>query len=99
MVISIRTKTFKDAQSALSPVIFGVLFTAMAAAFVPPTGASLAYLIPVYGTSAIVGVLTLGGIVPANAVLFSIIGNLLATVVGIIFAMQIFNRERLLYSM
>lgn len=99
MVISIRTKTFKDAQSALSPVIFGVLFTAMAAAFVPPTGASLAYLIPVYGTSAIVGVLTLGGIVPANAVLFSIIGNLLATVVGVIIAMQIFNRERLLYSM
>ncbi len=99
MVISIRTKTFKDAQSALSPVIFGVLFTAMAAAFVPPTGASLAYLIPVYGTSAVVGVLTLGGIVPANAVLFSIIGNLLATVVGVIFAMQIFNRERLLYSM
>lgn len=99
MIISIRTKTFKDAQSALSPVIFGVLFTAMAAAFVPPTGASLAYLLPVYGTSAVVGVLTLGGIVPANAVLFSIVGNLLATVVGVVFAMQIFNRERLLYSM
>lgn len=99
MIISIRTKTFKDAQSALSPVIFVVLFTAMAAAFVPPTGASLAYLLPVYGTSAIVGVLTLGGIVPANAVLFSVIGNLLATVVGIVIAMQIFNRERLLYSM
>ncbi len=99
MVISIRTKTFKDAQSALSPVIFGVLFTAMAAAFVPPTGASLTYLLPVYGTSAVVSALTLGGIVPANAVLFSVVGNLLATVVGVIFAMQIFNRERLLYSM
>jgi sodium transport system permease protein len=99
MVISIRTKTFKDAQSALSPVIFGVLFTAMAAAFVPPTGASLAYLLPVYGTSAVVSALTLGGVVPANAVLFSVVGNLLATVVGVIFAMQIFNRERLLYSM
>ena len=99
MIISIRTKTFKDAQSALSPVIFGVLFTAMAAAFVPPTGASLTYLLPVYGTSAVVSALTLGGIVPANAVLFSIVGNLLATVVGVIFAMQIFNRERLLYSM
>ncbi len=99
MVISIRTKTFKDAQSALSPVIFGVLFTAMAAAFVPPTGNSLAFLIPAYGTSAVVGALTLGGVVPANAVLFSIIGNVLATVAGVIFAMQIFNRERLLYSM
>jgi sodium transport system permease protein len=99
MIISIRTKTFKDAQSALSPVVFVVLFTAMAAAFVPPTGASLAYLLPVYGTSAIVGVLTLGGIVPANAVLFSVIGNLVATVIGVVVAMQIFNRERLLYSM
>jgi len=75
------------------------MFTAMAAAFVPPTGASLAYLLPVYGTSAVVGTLTLGGIIPANAVLFSIIGNILATVVGIFFALQIFNRERLLYSM
>lgn len=99
MIISIRTKTFKDAQSALSPVIFGVLFTAMAAAFVPPTGNALAYLVPVYGTSAVVGVLTLGGVVPANAVLFSVLGNVLATIVGIFFAMQIFNRERLLYSM
>lgn len=99
MVISIRTKTFKDAQSALTPVMFGVMFTAIAAAFVPPTGASLAYLIPVYGTSAVVGTLTLGGIIPANAVLFSVIGNVLATVVGVILAMQIFNRERLLYSM
>jgi len=99
MTISIRTKTFKDAQSALTPVVFGVMFTAMAAAFVPPTGASLAYLLPVYGTSAVVSALTLGGIIPANAVLFSVIGNLVAIVVGIVFAMQIFNRERLLYSM
>jgi hypothetical protein len=37
--------------------------------------------------------------VPANAVLFSIIGNVAATAIGVIFAMQIFNRERLLYSM
>ena len=99
MVISIRTKTFKDAQSALTPVMLGVMFTAMAAAFVPPTGASLAYMVPVYGTSAVVGTLTLGGIIPANAVMFSVIGNLMATAVGIIFALQIFNRERLLYSM
>ncbi|MCB9008172.1 MAG: ABC transporter permease [Ardenticatenaceae bacterium] len=99
MVISIRTKTFKDAQSALTPVMFGVMFTAMAAAFVPPTGASLAFLLPVYGTSAVVSALTLGGIIPANAVIFSIIGNIVATAVGIVIAMRIFNRERLLYSM
>ena len=28
-----------------------------------------------------------------------LIGNILATVVGVFFALQIFNRERLLYSM
>ena len=99
MVISIRTKAFKDAQSALTPVMFGAMFIAMAAAFVPPTGESLTFLLPVYGTSAVVSVLTLGGIVPANAVLFSVVGNLLATVAGVVFALQIFNRERLLYSM
>ncbi len=99
MVISIRTKAFKDAQSAVTPVMFVSMFVAMAAAFVPPTGASLSFLLPVYGTSAVVSVLTLGGIVPANAVLFSVLGNLLATVIGIIFALQIFNREKLLYSM
>ncbi|MCP4422394.1 MAG: ABC transporter permease [Chloroflexi bacterium] len=99
MVISIRTKAFKDAQSAVTPVMFVSMFVAMAAAFVPPTGASLSFLLPVYGTSAVVSVLTLGGIVPTNAVLFSVLGNLLATVIGIIFALQIFNREKLLYSM
>lgn len=99
MVISIRTKAFKDAQSALTPVMFVAMFVAMAAAFVPPVGESLTFLLPVYGTSAVVSVLTLGGIVPANAILFSIIGNVVATVIGIGLAMKIFNRERLLYSM
>lgn len=99
MVISIRTKAFKDAQSALTPVMFVAMFVAMAAAFVPPIGESLTFLLPIYGTSAVVSVLTLGGIVPANAILFSIIGNVVATVIGIGLAMKIFNRERLLYSM
>jgi sodium transport system permease protein len=98
MIISIRTKTFKDAQSAMTPLIFAVVFTAMAAAFVPPTSSWL-FLIPAYGTSAVVGVLALGGVIPANAVLFSIIGSLAAALAGVIVAMRLFNRERLLYSM
>ncbi|MCP5101536.1 MAG: ABC transporter permease [Chloroflexi bacterium] len=98
MIISIRTKAFKDAQSAMTPVVFVTMFTAMAAAFVSPQN-SLMFLVPIYGTSALVGLFTIGGIIPANAVLFSIIGNLAAAAIGIVIALRMFNRERLLYSM
>ncbi len=97
MVLSIRTRDFKSAQSAISPVVMGGVFVSMAAAFVPPT-VSLPFLIPVYGTAAIVGTLATGGVIPANAILFSVLGCLLGTVVGILVALPIFNRERLLYT-
>ncbi|MCP4360874.1 MAG: ABC transporter permease [Chloroflexi bacterium] len=98
MVISIRTKGFKEAQSAMSPVLFGVTFVALAAAFVPPSQ-SIFFLIPVYGTSAVVGVLAQGGVIPANAVLFSVLGSVVGTAVIVVIALRLFNRERLLYSM
>lgn len=69
----------------------------MAAALVPPSN-PLLFLLPVYGTSAVVGALTVGGIMPANAVLFSLMGSLAATVAAVTLAMRLFNRERLLYS-
>jgi sodium transport system permease protein len=98
MMISIRTKTFKDAQSALTPVVLGVMVPAMAAAFIPAKE-SLAYLIPIYGTSAVVSTLATGGTLPPYAALLSIVGSLLAAFVCMIFALRLFNRERLLYSM
>lgn len=98
MILSIRTKGFKEAQSAMTPVTFGVIFVAMAAAFVPPTQ-SVLFLIPIYGTSAVVGVLAQSGVIPANAILFSVVGSLVATAVVTIIALRLFNRERLLYSM
>jgi sodium transport system permease protein len=98
MVLSIRTKGFKEAQSAMMPVTFGVIFVAMAAAFVPPSQ-SVLFLIPIYGTSAVVGVLAQSGVIPANAILFSVVGSLAATAVVTIVALRLFNRERLLYSM
>ncbi len=98
MVISIRTKGFKEAQSAISPLVVGVTFVAMAAAFLTPTE-SVLFLIPVFGTSAVVGLLALGGIMPANAILFSVLGSLLATAVILVFALRLFNREKLLYSL
>ena len=98
MIISIRTKGFKEAQSAMSPVLVGVMFVAMAAAFLAPTE-SILFLIPVFGTSAVVGLLALGGVMPANAILFSVLGSAVATAVVIVVALQMFNREKLLYSM
>ena len=98
MIISIRTKGFKEAQSAMSPVLVGVMFVAMAAAFLAPTE-SILFLIPVFGTSAVVGLLALGGVMPANAILFSVVGSAVATAVVIVVALQMFNREKLLYSM
>lgn len=97
MIISIRTKGFKEAQSAMAPVLFGVTFVALAAAFLSPTS-SILFLIPVYGTSAVVGVLAQSGVMPANAILFSVLGSLLATAVIVVIALRLFNRERLLYS-
>lgn len=97
MVLSIRTRDFKSAQSALSPVMILSLFVAMAAAFVPPT-TSIPYLIPVYGSAAVVGTLATGGVIPDNAILFSVIGCLVGTAVGILIALPFFDRERLLYT-
>ena len=98
MAVSIRTKAFKDAQSAAGPLIFGVTMASMAAAFIPPTNVLL-YLIPIYGTSAIVGTLAVGGVIPVMGVVLSVVGSIAAALVGIILSLRLFNRERLLYSM
>jgi sodium transport system permease protein len=97
MIVSVRTRAFKDAQSAMTPAIFGVLIPAMAGAFVPPAS-TLLYVIPVYGTGAVVSTLATSGVIPDGAVLYSVIGSLLAAVVAIAVALRLFDRERLLYS-
>ncbi len=97
MMVSIRTKTFKDAQSAAVPLNLVVVFTMMGAAFVPPES-SIMHLIPIYGTSALVGDLAVGGAIQINEVLLTFAGSLGASAIGIFFALKLFNRERLLYS-
>jgi hypothetical protein len=69
----------------------------MAGGFVPASSPFM-YLIPVYGTASVVGKLALGAGIPWDAIGLSIAGALTATVVGIFFALKLFNRERLLYS-
>lgn len=97
MIVSIRTKTFKDAQGAATPLNLVVVFTMMGAAFVPPTD-SIMHLIPIYGTSALVGDLAVGGTIQMTEVLLTFAGSIGASIVGIFFALKLFNRERLLYS-
>jgi sodium transport system permease protein len=97
MVIAVRTKTFKDAQSAMTPLSLGVMFPMMGAAFLPPKSLLL-YLIPAYGTGAVASRLALEGTIFWPAFWVSVIGCLLLLAAGSWFAMRLFNRERLLYS-
>jgi sodium transport system permease protein len=98
MMVSVRTKTFKDAQSAAAPLTIGALIPAFAAAIVTPTG-PLAYLIPMYGPAAMVGQVAIrGGDLDATALLLSIIGSLIGAAIAFVLAARLFDRERLLYS-
>ncbi len=97
LVSGVRTKTFKDAQGASVPVNLGVVFTAMAAAFVPPSNAAL-FAVPIYGTSAVIGSLAVSGSAPLAQIALSVGGSLVGAAVGIAIALKLFNRERLLYS-
>ncbi len=97
MIVAVRTKTFKDAQSAMTPISLGVMFPALAAAFLPPTS-SVLYLIPAYGTSAVVARLATSGRMPLDGLILSSLGCLLLAAIGVVIALRLFDRERLLYS-
>ena len=97
MLISIRTRDFKSAQSSLNPLVFGMIFISMAGAIVPPA-TNLLYLLPIYGTAGVISTLVLGGVVPVAGIVLSMVGCLIGTAVGISVALPLFNRERLLYT-
>jgi sodium transport system permease protein len=97
MIVSVRAKAFKDAQSAATPVIFAALIPSMIAAFVQPTN-PLMYLIPVYGPSALVSAMATGTPVEPLAYFFAVAGSLAAAAIGIVIALRVFDRERLLYG-
>ncbi|HYP21276.1 MAG TPA: ABC transporter permease [Chloroflexia bacterium] len=97
MTLSIRTKTFKDAQQAATPVIFAAMVPSMAAAFVQPTNPVM-FLIPIYGPSSLVGALAVGTPIPGMAYVYAVVGSLLAAAICIPIALRVFNRERLLYG-
>lgn len=97
MTLSVRTKTFKDAQQAATPVIFAAMVPSMAAAFLQPTNV-LMYLIPIYGPSALVGALAVGTPTSPMAYVYAVVGSLVAAAICIPIALRVFNRERLLYG-
>src|SRR4051812_46092819 len=97
MIVSVRTRSFKDAQSAATPISFAVIVPSMAAAFVVPTALWM-YLIPLYGPSAVVSGLAIGTKLDPMAYVLAILGSLIAAAVGFVIALRLFNRERLLYS-
>lgn len=97
MIVAVRTKTFKDAQQALTPFMFAAIAPAMVAAFATPTN-PMFYGIPVYGTAALVGKLATGAPVPEMAFVFAVLGSLVTSAVCIWIGLRVFNRERLLYG-
>lgn len=99
MIVSVRTKDFKSAQSAATPISFFVIIPAMAAAFVAPTSLWM-YAIPIYGPSAFVSKMATGSQIPDSTFAFTlaILGSLAAAVIAFLIALRFFNRERLLYS-
>jgi sodium transport system permease protein len=98
MIVAVRTKTFKDAQQALTPFMFAAIAPAMVAAFVTPAN-TLFYGIPVYGTAALVGKLATGVPIPELAFVLAVVGSVVASAVCVYIGLRVFNRERLLYSM
>lgn len=98
MIVAVRTKTFKDAQSASAPISFAVIFPAMAAAFAPANNLLL-FLIPAYGSGAVINRLSATGVFPVPEFIVSTIGCAIVVAAGVVIALRLFNRERLLYSM
>lgn len=97
MIVSIRTKAFKDAQSAATPISLLAIVPAMAAGFIAPSNL-LFYLIPLYGPCALVGQMAIGTQIPFLAYVYAIVGSLVAAAICFVIAMRFFNRERMLYG-
>ncbi len=98
MVLSVRTSSFKDAQSAAAPLSIAAMIPTLAATFVPPANL-LAYLIPVYGPAAVIGqIASSGGVIDPAPLVMCIAGSLIAAAVAFVIGMRLFNRERLLYG-
>lgn len=97
MMVSIRARTFRDAQSAATPFVFAIMIPGFIAAF-SPAKAAWQCLIPVYGSFAALGRMVQAGALQWNAIGLAAAGSLAAAIAVVPIAMKLFNRETLLYS-
>jgi sodium transport system permease protein len=97
MMMSVRARTFRDAQSGATPLMFGVMIPGFVAAF-SPARALWPCLIPVYGPFAALGRMVQAGGLQWDAIALSAAGSVAAAAVLLPVAMKMFSRETLLYG-
>ena len=97
MIASVRARTFRDAQSAASPLVFAMMIPGFIAAFAPPK-ALWPCLIPLYGPFAALSRMTQAGHLQWDSIGLATLGSLGAAVVLMAVATRLFDRERLLYA-
>lgn len=96
MMISVRARTFRDAQSGATPLIFAVMIPGFVAAF-SQAKALWSCLLPVYGPFAAMGRIAQAGGLQWDAMALSIVGSCIAAAVVLPVAMKMFTRETLLF--
>jgi sodium transport system permease protein len=96
MMISVRARTFRDAQSGATPLIFAVMIPGFVAAF-SQAKALWSCLLPVYGPFAAMNRMAQAGGLQWDAMALSVVGSLIAAAVVSPVAIKMFTRETLLY--
>jgi len=97
MIVSVRARTFRDAQSAASPLVFAMMIPGFVAAFAPPK-ALWPCLIPLYGPFAALSRMAQAGKLQWDSLALATIGSLVLAVILMTVAVKLFDRERLLYG-
>lgn len=97
MIVSVRARTFRDAQSAASPLVFAMMIPGFVAAFAPPK-ALWPCLIPLYGPFAALSRMTQAGKLQWDSLALATIGSIVLAVILMTVAVKLFDRERLLYG-
>ncbi len=95
MLLALRTKTAKDAQTVMGFANLVVMFPMMGGAFMRPDS-PLLHLIPGFGTASIIGKM-ISGDSYASLIPVSLISLIVVGAIAVLIGRRMFNRERLLY--
>jgi len=98
LLVSMRSRNVKEANTYLGALMFGVMALAMACAFRPDAARSVWFLLPVAGQQRLVQLaLTGGAITPLQSIVLAVVTALGATVV-LLRAAALFQREEVLHG-